>query len=170
MPSPASSSPQAAWWKPTPDTIAAYLSLNDAKRLLASAALQAPSDWQERAKVTLGERLGRFLGATARSTIGLATLGLSELMYRLSQPGALAGATNIPPLDLVVGPTEAAILIVDGAVADVLTAERARTHGFWDQLGSIFSRGPHLEVVMVEMAPSRLTLPLTPIATARRRW
>lgn len=161
MSRPSSSSVQSSWWKPTPDTLVAHLSLDDAKRLLAGSASFAPAEWQQRTRVTLGERLGRVLGATARSTLGLATLGLSELMYRLSQPGALAASSNIPPLDLVVGPTEAAILVVDGAVGEVLTAERARTHGFWDQLSSIFSRGPHLEVIMVDLAPSRLTLPLT---------
>jgi hypothetical protein len=62
---------------------------------------------------------------------------------------------------LVVGPHEAAVLIVDGAVAEVMTADRAQTHDFWDRLSGIVSRGPHLEVVMIDLAPSRLTLPLT---------
>jgi hypothetical protein len=161
MPNPGSSPANTSWWKPTPDTIAAYLSIDESKRLLAGSSLQAPDAWQRRARATLGERLGRLIAGVARTTMSITTLGLSEVMYRLSQPGALAAAPNVPPLDLVVGPHEAAVLIVDGAVAEVMTADRAQTHDFWDRLSGIVSRGPHLEVVMIDLAPSRLTLPLT---------
>ncbi len=161
MPMPSSTPANTSWWKPTPDTIAAYLSIDEAKRLLAGASLQAPDDWQRRARVTLGERLGRLFTGVARTTLSIASLGLSEVMYRLSQPGALAAAPRVPPLDLVVGPNEAAVLIVDGAVAEIMTASRAQTHDFWDRLSGIVSRGPHLEVVMVDLAPSRLTMPIT---------
>ncbi len=149
-----------AWWKPTADTVAAYLSLTDTRRLLAGSAMRAPEDWQRTARKTLGERLGRLLLGTARTTASVASLGLSEIMYRLAQPGSRAAAQDIPPLDLVVGPLESAVLIVDGAVSDVLTAERAQTHGFWQQLDRLLGVGPHLEVVMIDLAPRVISAPL----------
>ncbi len=149
-----------AWWKSTNDTLISYLSLDEAKRMLASSSTLAPAAWQQKARKTLGERLGRLAKGTMRTGYSIATLGLSEVMFRLSSPGNLAGNENIPSLDLVVGPTEAALLIVDGVVSSVLTSERLATHSFWDNLDTMLGRGPHLEVVMIDQAPFTVTIPL----------
>jgi hypothetical protein len=149
-----------AWWKPTGDTLAAYLSLEETRRMIASSAALAPPDWQQRAKKTLGERLGRLAGDTLRAGVAVGTLGLSELMFRLSRPGLLTANEDIPPLDLVIGPTEAAVLISDGAVREVLTAQRLATHSEWERLDRLFGQGPHLEVVMIDLAPVPLVIPL----------
>lgn len=164
-------SPQSrvgAWWKPTPDTIAAFLMLDEASRMIASSARRAPADWQARATKTLGERLGTLLKDSARGVLSIATLGLSEIMYSLAKPGDLAANPNLPPLDLVVGPTEAGLLIVDGAVSLTMQAERLATHDFWDRLARLMARGPHLEVVMVDLAPFLLSLPVEVVVQNER--
>jgi len=149
-----------SWWKPSPDTLAAYLAPNDLRRLIASSAAKAPADWQARTKETLGSRLGRELASAGRGLLSIATLGISEIMFRLATPGKLAAEPSLPPLDLVVGPTEAAILIVDGKPAEALNAGRIQTHDFWDKFDALVARGPHLEVVMLDLAAVLLELPL----------
>jgi hypothetical protein len=149
-----------AWWKTTNDTLASYLSLDETRRMIASSAQFAPADWQAKAKVTLGERLGRLATGVLRMGYSVGTLGLSEVMFRLASPGALTGNDPLPALDIVVGPTEAAILVVDGAISSVLTAERFSTHDFWDRLDQTLGRGPHLEVVMIDRAPFAISIPL----------
>jgi hypothetical protein len=149
-----------SWWKPSPDTLAAYLAPQDLRRLIASSAAKAPVDWQVRAKDTLGARLGRELASAGRGLLSIATLGISEIMFRLSTPGKFAAEPNLPPLDLVVGPTEAALLIVDGQPDDVMTAGRVHTHDFWDKFDSLVARGPHLEVVMLDLSTVQLSLPI----------
>jgi hypothetical protein len=149
-----------SWWKPSPDTLAAYLTPQDVRRLIASAAGRAPADWQTRAKYTLGARLGRELVAAGRGVLSVATLGLSEIMFRLSTPGNLAAELSMPSLDLVVGPTEAALLIFNGMVEELVTADRVQTHDFWRKFDSLIARGPHLEIVMVDLAPVLMSLPI----------
>ena len=149
-----------AWWKSTNDTLISYLSLDETRRMLASSSALAPAAWQEKARKTLGERLGRLVKGTLRTGYSVATLGLSEVMFRLSKSGPLTGNEDVPALDLVVGPTEAALLIVDGAVSSVLTSERLATRTFWERLDTMLGRGPHLEVVMIDRAPFSVTIPL----------
>jgi len=148
------------WWKPTADTLAAYLTFDETRRMLASSSVLAPEDWQRGARTTLGERLGKVMVGTLRAGYSMATLGLSEVMFRLARPGRPAGNEDIPTLDLVVGPTDAAVLVVDGAVTSILTAQRLATHDFWERLGRTLGQGPHLEVVMLDLAPVSLTVPL----------
>lgn len=149
-----------SWWKPSPDTLAAYLSPQELRRLIAGSASFAPPAWQARAKETLGARLGREILGAGRGLLSVATLGISEVVFMLSTPGKLAAEPSLPPLDLVVGPTEAAILIVDGKVDEVLTSGRMQTHDFWDKFQMLLSRGPHLEVVMVDLSQVLLSLSL----------
>ncbi len=126
--------------------------------------------WKARARVTLGERLATALKSAGRAALSVATLGLSEVMFRLSKPGQLTGNEPLPPLDLVVGPTEAAILIVDGAVGSVLTAERLATHDAWQRIDVMLGHGPHLEVVMLDLAPLSLSIPLEVVMGGEELW
>jgi hypothetical protein len=57
---------ETPWWKPTPDTIAAYLTLDDSKRLLSGASLQAPEEWQRKAKACFDSTLDQSRSSAPR--------------------------------------------------------------------------------------------------------
>lgn len=151
-------------WKPTPDTLAAYLGSEEVNMMLAANAGVAPAAAQNEIRgncFRLGFIPQKVFELGARALVDVATLGISELMIHAAKRGkAAASGVNMKGVDeFVVGPTEAALLIVDGELAQVVNAERVRTMGFWDRMKAILSKGPHIEVAMVDLAPFNVSVP-----------
>lgn len=151
-------------WKPTQDTLAAYLGGDDVSSMLAANAGRAPDEAQR----AIRENCYRFgfipqkvVELAGRALVDVATLGISELMIHAAKRGKAASAgVNMKQVDeFVIGPTEAAMLIVDGELSQVVNAERVRTMSFWDRLKAMLSRGPHVEVAMVDLAPFNVSVP-----------